>query len=356
MSFRPSNRRCICGGFFVTWLAVAGIVRAAEGSTSPGRAIEISDPRNSTLITNVNQLGSATPAELDLEVGFLTPKALTQPQTSLSGAMSLPPPSRGIIIPGKRAKELQDQRRNWAFASPEEAMRDMALREILNLPDYEAEGNNPRSSPSVGRYYEQMIRGQTGVLRQDYDWPGSRRTAEDRNRSVQPADTVSLLSGANQPEHSLRNLLNPDGDGRPSLPDSGPGSLLEAFGLRDDSVSHEPALETLRAREAQETQLKRFQSLLDKTYEADPLVPTRPAAPANPWLNTSSATSPGLNLYNPLAAPPGTALNLAPPLPPSAPTAPTASSLTPASFLPQPQQVNSQLLRKPDITVPRRAF
>jgi hypothetical protein len=361
MSFRPLNCRCFGGGLLVIWLALAGVVQADEGTSSAGRAIEISDPRSNTLITNVNQLGLGTYTEPDLEVDFLTPQALTQPRTSLSGTLALPPPSRGFVVPGKRAKELQDQRRNWAFTSPDNVLRDMALKEILNLPDNGVEGEDTRSASPVGRYYERMLRGRAGTLRQEYDWLGSRRTVEEQNRQTRSEDAVSLLGGADQSDQSMRHLMNPEVDAL-SFSGGKPGGLLETFGLRADPVRNETDQESVRIRVAQETQLKRFQSLLDNTYEADPLGPTRPAAPANPWLSASPTTAPGLELHNPSAAVPGAlgaagaGFNIAPPLPPSAPLAPAASSLTPAPYPLLPQQVNSMLLRKPDFTAPRRAF
>jgi hypothetical protein len=358
MSFRPSNgRRCGGGGILAVALAVAVASWAADGSVSPNRAIEISDPRGNTLITNLNQLSTETTVEPDLEVDFLTPSVLTQPRGSLSGAWRLPPPPGGTVFSSKRARDLRDQRKNWAFGSPDDVIRDKALREVLNLPDYSSDGDETRSSSTVGRYYERMVRGQAGQGNpmSNNDWFGLRRTSEERNRPAQIDDGISLLSGLYQSDRSLKSLLNPDLSARSSSAGGGSDGLLEAFGLSSDRGGRDLDFESLRAREAHETQLKRFQDLLNKSYEADPLVPARSGSAANPWLGSSPAASPGLDLRSPFATMSGAAVHSAP-LPPIAPAPPLSSSLSPTPYIPQPPQVNSMLMRRPEVTAPRRAF
>lgn len=358
MSFRSSNwRRYGGGGILAVAFAVAVVLRAADGSLSPRRAIEISDPKSNTLITNLNQLSTQTTVEPDLDVDFLTPSALTQPRGSLNGAMRLPPPTGGAVFSSRRARELRDQRKNWAFGSPDDVIRDKALREILNLPDYGSDGDGTRSPSTVGRFYERMVRGQAGMgsPSQNNDWFGLRRTPEERNRPGQIDDGISHLSGLYQSDRSLRNLLNPDLNAGSSWAGRSPDSLLEAFGLSSDRGGKEGDFESIRAQEAHETQLKRFQDLLNKTYDADPLVPGKSSSAANPWLGSSPMASPGLDLRNPFATMSGAVVNSAP-LPPVAPAPPLPSSLSPTPYIPQPPQVNSMLMRRPEVTVPRRAF
>jgi len=107
----------------------------------------------------VNQLRLTTPVEPDLEVDFLSSPALIQPRPSLSGTLALPPLRAGLSSRANGQRSCRNQRRNWAFASPDDVLRDIAMKGILNLPDYGVDGEDTRSASSVGRYYERMLRG-----------------------------------------------------------------------------------------------------------------------------------------------------------------------------------------------------
>jgi hypothetical protein len=356
MSFRPwIDRRCRAGGLLTVALAVTVALRAAESAPAPGRTIEISDPSSSTPITNLSQLSALAKEDRDLEVDFLTPSALREPRGSLSGSLRMPPPAGGGVIPSRRAREALDQRRNWAFTSPEEVIRDRALRDILNLPEYGLGNDEAKGLSNVGITYDRLLRGRTGMggAGTGFDPFNLRRPGDPRNRPTQHEDGNPAWGGIGSSEHSLKSLLNPESNVGVSPASVTPNSFLEAFGLTGDYSARETDAEQLRVREAQETQLKRFQALLDKTSDIDPLVPRSPASAS--WLSGSSMAAPVADPRNPFGLTPAGTVNAAP-LPPSAPAPPPLpSSLSPAAFL-QEAPPASLLMRRPDVTVPRRAF
>lgn len=353
MSFRPASFGCLCGGVAFTICVGLWNVQAADSSRRNGQPIEFSDPRSDTLITNVIQLGEEAKGTRHLEANSPESEPLTLPRSSLNAILPPPVAVSGVII-NKRGKDAFDALNNSEFNTPEEAMREMLVNELLKLPGYEpnrqTKDQRRQPAPSIESVYERMLVGgaETANPWRYYDLFGSRRTAEERHGSSALEEPKSPWGDDGL---TLKNYADSALNSRLSRPDTGPKSLSDLFGLDADNRPNEMSPEAIRAKEAQENQLKRFQDLLNGIYDIQPTATAENSSPAaNPWESSTVVFPSAPEQPNPWAKAQGAINpNL---LPPSAPAVQVPSSLSPAPYTPPPKTPPP----KPLFSVPQRAF
>jgi len=240
--------------------------------------------------------------------------------------------------------------------TPEEIMNGVALKEILKLPNSGTDSGEEQSASTVEGLYEQALFGRAGTARQSQkrDSSDSRETAEKRRGTSQSENANLLLRDSDRQEQSLKSLLGPDVYSRVHPSSASSDRFSDAFGLNNDNKWNEVSPGSLRAKEAQEAEIRKFQNLLDETYNVQPSAMGKSSPGANPGLSSSLGSSPAPDLHNPFEMAPGVPVNpaLLPPVAPAAPV-PASLSLTPFTYSPP---LNSLLMRKPDFTMPRRSF
>jgi hypothetical protein len=335
---------------FTACIAVGGVLQAADGLPQPSRAIEFSAPKSNTAVTNLNQLSEEILGTRDLEADSAAPSSLTLSGSSLGGLTPLPPPSGGVIIQNRWS-----QHKDWSAMTPEEIMNGVALKEMLKLPNSGNDGGEARSASTVEGMYEQALFGRAGTARQPqkHDLQGW-ETAEKRSGTSKSDNPNLLLPDSDRQEQSLKNLLGSDLYSRYHPSGASRDRLADVFGPNNDNTWSEVSPESILAKETQAATIRQFQNMLDETYVVQPSVPGRISPAADPGLSSNPGSSPALDSRNPFAPTPGVAVDPAL-LPPTAPHAPVPSSLSPAPFSFTPP-LNSLLMRKPDSTMPRRAF
>ena len=328
---------------------------AGEGPARTGAPIEISTPKAATLVTNLNQLGTETRMESGSALEPTLPDVLAPSANSLDGIMPLPAP-RSAAPPSRHIRAWMDQQRNWAFQSPEEVVRDIALRDILNLSDRAPEGEETRSgygSRTEG-IYERVWNNRSGTspFRTGKSFGSQKGTMEGKDY-LSPEETKALSGMLDGSQRSLKSLLNSDSNAQFAGQDSGASRLMEAFGLdpkgdRDSDLSPEDLTDKAR----QKQQLRQFQDMLDGMNTLEPALPEKSPTVANPWSASSAALAPASIPLNPFATQPGATPNPAL-LPPTAPSMPVPSSLAPVPYVVAPDRNSPP---RPNFSFPQRAF
>jgi hypothetical protein len=348
-NFKNRYRRVV----FTVWAAMCGTLRAADGSSHQGSPIEISAPKTETMVTNVNQLGADRHIEPGAGADFSAPQALSPAASSLGGIMPLPPSPSRVTVPNRRTREWLDQRRNWAFLTPEDAVREIAMKDILNLPDFGSDGEETRPASTVERYYERMWRARSGTSpSQQNSLPGSQKTGEEKSSAFSLENAKPVSGMVDRPQQSLKSLLDADLNDYFSIPGARPNSLLEAFGLTaEDDRDNELSPQNIAKKAREKQQIQQFQELLDGISSA-PSLPEKPSPVSNPWLGGSQVSASIPDPLNPFATLPGTTVNPAL-LPPTAPIAPVPSSLSPIPYSAVQERTAPP---RPNFLFPQRVF
>jgi hypothetical protein len=358
MSGRLSSFRSLClPVLFALGIAMGGTLNAADGGSPAGRQIEISTPKAATLITNLNQLSTDTQTEPAPATDFSTPQFFSPGASSLSGVMPLPPPSRGVTLPTRHTRELMDERRNWAFQTPEDLVREIAMRDILNLPTSEPEGDETRPATTMERFYERtwgMHNERNGTATGQNDYFLSSQKAEPDKKNFSPLRNGKPFSSLlDQRLLSLKSVQSLDSNTQLSDSDAGTSQLLDAFGVRanddrDDDLSPQKIAEKTREKQ----QFSQYQDLLNGITPVESSLSGKSSPAVNPWSVGGTALTPATTLLNPFAALPGSTVNPAL-LPPTTPQSPVPSSLAPVPFATLPERTPPP---RPNFSFPQRAF
>ncbi len=353
MSFRLSNLKGRCGGIVVAaCFAAGGVSHAADGPVPAGRAIEFSDPKTTTLVTNLNQLGLETPDAHHSEPDFSTLQPLVPASGSLGGIMP-PAPSGGSMISHRRSKDSFDPNGNWASQTPEEMMHGIVVKEMLSLPDYGMDGEAAQPPTRAGGIHDRTssVRRRTDDSARIEDEFSLRNSSERRSSFWQLEESNPLLGVSERPEQSLKNLLGANQTSRLGFTDGRPNSLLEAFGLTpDENRENDLSPENVAKKARESAQIQRYQDLLDGGHGVLTPLPNGSSPGANPWLGGRPVAI--VDPLNPFAAVPGSAVNPAL-LPPVTPPMPIPSSLAP---IPYEAPAARTPAPKPNFSVPQRVF
>jgi len=148
--------------------AVAGLLGVSQSHAGGKREkIEFSDPGLSVTDSNLtekvnpglNRLNPTPSGLKQVEDDLFRPlKNAIDPVDSMQGVMSVPPsgPLQQNQRPplSKHAKQLLEQRRNWAFTDLDDLYPTQTPEEALGIKDYGANDKNTRPGSLVDRYYE----------------------------------------------------------------------------------------------------------------------------------------------------------------------------------------------------------
>lgn len=141
--------------------AVVGLASTPLRAQRYSRPIEFSGPLNRTLGTNLNAAKLQSPDDrtpwLKLDESPFHASDLFDSGNSLQGVMA-PVYLSPVLSPSqrKRLKDQEDRRKNWEFAQPDDAAELPTAEDLLNLPEYGADGRDKKSSSVVQRYLERV--------------------------------------------------------------------------------------------------------------------------------------------------------------------------------------------------------
>jgi len=365
MRSRPAIFGCCFHGVLVTvWLA-AGIAPGAELTPStPGQAIEFSEPRQDLLVTNLNQLNRQIDGAQNLE---RTPPRAESLRPSLAPPYSILTPPGGVsgVIINKRARRPLDTFSSTELTTPEDAVRELYLDQLLKSSgldrsgqgqDMRRPGTSALEGPSVESLYERMLGGgpEASSLR-DYGWLNSSRAGQDQSgyttiEQSRASRADELLPASGYSEVSPITGMSSAGGGSDDLADAFRSRNVTRPGVADTGTF-------LANQAAQQDRMKRFQDLLNGIYELQPAAgPKSAPLPENPWMTGPAASASVPEAASPLARGPNTADAYPYLAPPSAPTAPTPPTAVPDSSTGITQPPARTPPPRPIFSVERRPF
>ena len=165
-------------------------------------------------------------------------QALKPTASSLEAA---PPPSlnarSGPIRQSKRAKELQDRRKNWIFLTPEELMGTPKSDDFFNLPEERQDGQDGQDKNGLSpleRFYQGLERRKSGKSKPQQRKAENSLNSRDEQGLAHDSDSPddpSLPSDMRESEKALRKLLGGEKAGSAGNPAH--KSVWDVFGLGD---------------------------------------------------------------------------------------------------------------------------
>jgi len=210
-----------------------------------GRRIELSEPASNELMTNLSQLAASQDGRKQLEKDLLKPRPLFAPNKSLEGLIApLPRPMpNGPAVNSKRVQELLDRRKNWIFMTPEDLAAAPSTEEMLQTPEYGADGQKKKKISPLERYYQNLDRERhpsTAKNRfQDDDLLGASKRKDSADEPASQEDSNPPLAGT-ESERALKRLFNPDSVNGAVAP--GRNAFSDVFGLGGGESSLEKEL------------------------------------------------------------------------------------------------------------------
>jgi hypothetical protein len=288
----------------------------------------------------------------DLEQSIFRPFRSPEPETSLDGVLDRA--QRPAPVPSKRAKEMMERRKDWAFMTPEEIITGKSADDPLNPKGSGKDDDESKSLSPMDRYFQRLY-GQDRKAKTDTqgarkDPFGSSAPGVGQDDSDDPeSSTAGLPESVRETQRNLKK--NADGKKDLQTRRSSSGFFSDVFALeRKKSTPEEERVERDRM-EAYRKSLgldptPTFGASFSPLF-ADPKDPYRIAVPPA-LMNSSPSPSPHPDAASHVALP-----NANPFLDsPSKGVAP--SSLTPS--LPKTEPPKSYIPPQPNFAAPRRAF
>ena len=266
----------LTGGFLTGFNATTAEVRH-------GRPIEFSDPKCPEIATNLNQINSRRSGLKDFEVDLT--KSFQQGFSSRSSLDGIPEqPARYTappVIQSKKARELLDRKKNWAFMAPEDLTSGPTAEEIFNLPDYGPDGKEKKKRSPVELYYDRQEREErAGAGKRERD-----RESEDifathkRAPSRDDADLKDPSTHSEELSDSQRMLRRAFSDSKATdnLVDSSPSADIFRLGNNTVAEQFDP----------QKAYRKAYREHFEKLLEPSSIVSTAPQVSGLPLLSGS---------------------------------------------------------------------
>jgi hypothetical protein len=345
------------------WIRLAIVMFAGALTTS---AIKAADSKTSTetgsksgnVITNAPSFKPKQNGLKQLEQDLFRPFETIAPKGSLDGAYvpTMPEPQPNTPnVQSKRAKELLERRRDWAFETPEEILATSS-DDTMNRRDKGKQSEDKSQLSPIERFYERLY----SKDKQDSNRNGKKRDElsdspklGDLSNDREADDEADLPLGVRETQREMRKLLAPK--------DRKEGSSMEPRSAFSDvfGLAKKPA--TREEMEFQKERMDRYKQLLglpvNPSMETDPLKPFRDmvgTAPKSPGLFPNVDSLGGLpqqNIFgaqsgaaslsrNSILLPDGAQIHTAPSL------APVLPKIEPPRTLPPPVTFNA----------PRRPF
>jgi hypothetical protein len=340
----PNLIRCL--------LALVGVACALTGAQGQPWVkpkptdVKFTEPTSRASNTNQAPTTSKLPELRGLDSSIRKPFELFNASDSFSGTMSTPPRRATPPPPNaKRQKEL-DLKKNWMFSTPEEIYGLQTPEEIMNAPEYTADGELKGPKNTIERFIERAENARTAAIsnRMSSDRLSelTQREEEEAEKAKSAAEekpVLGFLFSAQSPVTSTdaaqgfsRSIINPGGG-----TDRGVGDFLTF--IKPEQNDHPLAKSAV-----QETSMQEFKKLLDPR-SAPPVLNSGFGVPA-----PASLFTPGTATLEPASAKPLTQSPLAAPAS-AAPSFTPAYSAPPA--LPAPRYY---LPPAPALELPKRKF
>lgn len=284
-----SSRRWIFRlGVAVAVAGLTGLVPGrleAQSSRLHGRRIEFSGGSGASEVsTNLEEMTTRKDSLKELEDSLSQSLHLfSRGSSSLDGGAVLPyvPPVMPVV-PSKRAKSLQERRKDWVFMSPEDLAPGMSLEDFLKLPPGAEEKGQEKLTP-MERFYQSLgsADNRNGPDSMLDELLGVRKPPAADSRQSDATD-VHLPSGIRDAEQRLQKQLDADAPsgGFSTLPTR--GTFADFFGLGDNALSPREGL-------MHKQRMEEFKQLLDRpipnptvagTGQGGVLDAAQPAGPA----------------------------------------------------------------------------
>lgn len=214
-------------------LCVPGVLAEDKAADSSGGA---SGPKTNLESATIRQPVSGKNGLLRLEEELSKSFRVLKPNpSSLEGA---PPPTLnarpGSARQNKRAKELQDRRKNWIFMTPEEFMGTPKSDDFFNLPEVGPDGQDKKALSPLERFYQSLERrksGKTNPQELTSEDPLNPRDGQGLANDFDSPEDPRLPSDVRDSEKALKKLLSGEKAGSDAaLPHT---SLWDVFGFGD---------------------------------------------------------------------------------------------------------------------------
>jgi hypothetical protein len=345
---------------FLLSAVLAEGLQAAEQPRSRGRSIQFSEPKSETTGTNVNQLGVRNTGLKNLEDDLFKPLQTFTPKGSLDGVMVQPfrPAPQPSPAQRQRAREILEQRRNWAFSDPDENVSGLTAEEMLKIREFEKESDQH----PIARYYDRLSRERGGITnRIEDDFFGARSPHENRDDSTGMDGMRPRQAEMSESERAMRRFFESGPKAPEFFPSANrPAGFGELFGTQPNS----PQMEE-RAR-AQKARMEEFTELLDSQMRTAPAAPsydpysglgdTTRLAPITSGAIDAGAASRSRSFEPTLTTPswnPAITPGTLPQLNTGIASRPGLTPATPALPTPQPIRLAPPT---PDFSIPKRQF
>jgi len=259
-----------------------GLLLACNGRAGEpphGRPIEFSDPKSAEITTNLNQLSPRRGGLRDLEVDLT--KSFQQGFSSRSSLDGIAEPpirySPPPVIQSKKARELLERKKNWAFVNPEDLTSGPTAEQVFGLPEYGADGKEKKKTSAVELYYQRQEREQrAGVGKRDRD-----RDSDDlfpARKSHDDADLKDQLARSEELTESERTLRRALSDSKPtdglSSSDLGQNTFSDIFRLGNSTLPSDQL-------DAQKAYKKAYREQFEKLLDPSAIASTASQLPSS---------------------------------------------------------------------------
>ncbi len=185
MRFSFISRRSGAGAALCGAVALACALTPCYGQSGRPSPIQFSPPRGERALTNLNEVRSSR-----REGDNLVRQRLEEDSRGASGLLNaddssepfnyLPPIYSPLLSSprSKRLKQQADRRKNWFLMQPEDAGKLPTSEEVLDMPEYDSDGQPKKEKSAVERYYDKLDG--KGARKPDRPGDGSQDRDEDR--------------------------------------------------------------------------------------------------------------------------------------------------------------------------------
>ncbi len=218
----------------------------AEGQER-GRPIEFSQPKSAEVGTNMHQLGGKRDGLRQLQDDLLQPFEAFSPKSSLDGVLAPAPAVHAPATPptlSRRAKELQQRRKDLIFMSPEDLVPGLTPEEIFRMPQYDKNGQETKKMSPLEQYYERLDHRRDVATarnpREEGQTFDARKSSDLRKDSdSQDGDLAHQPGGLKEGEQTLKSIFETELSSGAFGPRLTPVSASDIFGFGKNTATPE---------------------------------------------------------------------------------------------------------------------
>lgn len=245
--------------------AVFGVLETktlAQGAQSD-KPIDFSRAPSDEVTTNINELRAHKDGLHQLEDNLFRPLQSVAPKSSLD-AIFVPPERTVIMRPAqsKKARELRDRQKNWAFIDPDATEKPQTTEEAFQVKEYDADGKEKKKLTLVEQFYRRLERQRKGKNDpQDDnadDEDSTKRKARDSSLDDSDDDSNSFVSSKKNGEDGKKKDSDPWQLSPILTPLNSSGPFNDFLGS-DNNTRSSPTQAQI---EAQKSRMSEFQQIL----------------------------------------------------------------------------------------------